>query len=88
MAFFCIARFELGIWLIQGSAVGVFLTHFLRVKIFLMAGHMFRQTEYLHLLTDGSFNHIFQRVLGMARAELAGMAVMRERHGSCVTASC
>jgi hypothetical protein len=46
-----------------------------------MAGHMLGQTEDLHLLTDSSFDNILQGVLGMARAELARMAVMREWHG-------
>lgn len=41
---------------------------------------MFSQTEDLHLLADGSLNHIFQRIFGMARAELARMTMMRERH--------
>lgn len=58
----------------------MFLTHFLGVEIFFMAGHMFSQTEDLHLLANGSLNHIFQRILGMARAELARMTMMREWH--------
>lgn len=60
--------------------MGIFLTHFLGVEILFMAGHMFSQTEDLHLLADGSLDYIFQGVFGMARAELARMAVMRERH--------
>ena len=41
---------------------------------------MLSQTEDLHLLIDSSFDNILQGVLGMARAELARMAVMREWH--------
>jgi hypothetical protein len=59
MAFFCIARFKLDDWLIRDSVVDVFLTHFLGIEIFFMAGHMFGQTEDLHLLADSSSNHIF-----------------------------
>jgi hypothetical protein len=67
-------------FIVRCSIVGCGMTHFLGVKIFFMAGHMFCQTEDLHLLADGSLDHIFQRVFGMAGAELAGMAVMREWH--------
>jgi hypothetical protein len=50
---------------------GVAVAHFFWVEIFFMAGHVFSQAEDLHLFTDGRLDHIFQRVLRMAWAELA-----------------
>lgn len=41
---------------------------------------MFRETKDLELLGDGCLDDIFQRVFGMAWAELARMAVVREGH--------
>lgn len=43
---------------------------------------MLCETKDLHLLGNGCLNDVLERVLGMARAELARMAVVREGHFS------
>lgn len=56
------------------------LIHFFWVEIFFVARHVFCQTEDLHLLAYSCLDHLLEGVFGMAGAELAGVAVMREGH--------
>ena len=64
----------------EGGAVEVYL---FRVKVYGFAGHVLCQTEDLHLLADGGLNDFLEGVFGMARAELARVAVVGEWH--CVS---
>lgn len=56
------------------------LIHFFWVEVFFVARHVLCQTEDLHLLPYSCLDHLLEGVFGMAGAELAGVAVVREWH--------
>jgi hypothetical protein len=60
VAFFCIARFNLEVWLdVKFLKYRRDFAHFFRVEIFFVPGHVFRQAKDLHLFADGCLDHIF-----------------------------